>query len=155
MLCLVCYCIVNACVKSEYDVICEEKQLPQKLNALDQLLCEQPKLEDGTRWYVWCMVCCAYVLLGNFCLRSPPAPPIPPTAALQERLLSLKIEERNRLRQVVAGLEKEHTTIAKQVAHLETEASQVATDITHIADITPISTASQNALLQKQSTHVN
>lgn len=98
------------------------------------------------------MVC---ALLGSYSLVivscSPTEPPQTTVDKLYERILALKMEERDRLRQIVASLEKENATTKQQITQLETEAAVLAQDITQNADITNVITASTECIEIKNS----
>lgn len=83
-------------IQSEFEVICDERQLTLKLNALDELIEQQPVLSDGTR------------LVPEFFQ-------LAAETVFRERIIARKTREKQRLMEQLAQVEADNTQLKSRL----------------------------------------
>jgi len=106
---------IRSSVKKEFEVICQERTVTQKLRELEHLNNSQPLLLNGKR--------------------CPPLPAVPVASRLKEQVISSKVEMRDHLRKTLESHEKEYEDAQNSIVDKENQINKAVNDILQLCDI--------------------
>ncbi|KYQ89388.1 hypothetical protein DLAC_10048 [Tieghemostelium lacteum] len=101
---------LNERIKSDFQQICKERCISERLSELDQLIREQPILPQSTN-------------------RCPPQASIPPNEQTLSQVIELKLQEKERLSSIYQNLLADHNKLQKEIKELERQKTEVIDNV--------------------------